>query len=140
MEEEKKTTLNVISSFFKHGNKKQESCVDTTSGCDVDTTIACDTTGSIACVDDTASSIKTTNTLEDDEEEDEWILLLDESRANVQQISIFLIVLGIALICFNYFDVVFTIFGKEGGAIISRTLNLGAAFVIIVTGLIVREN
>ncbi|KAH0703482.1 hypothetical protein KY285_017760 [Solanum tuberosum] len=115
MEEEKKTTLNnVISSFFKRGNKKQE-----------------------ACVDDTASSIKTTNTLE---EEDEWILLLDERRANVQQISIFLIVLGIALICFNYFDVVFTIFGKEGGDIISRTLNLGAAFVITVTGLIVRDN
>ncbi|KAL3374853.1 hypothetical protein AABB24_006375, partial [Solanum stoloniferum] len=132
MEEEKKTTLNVISSFFKHGNKKQEACVDTSSGGDADTTIA--------CVDDTASSIKTTNTLEDDEEEDEWILLLDERRANVQQISMFLIVLGIALICFNYFDVVFTIFGKEGGAIISRTLNLGAAFVITVTGLIVREN
>uniref|UniRef100_M1DCD0 Uncharacterized protein n=1 Tax=Solanum tuberosum TaxID=4113 RepID=M1DCD0_SOLTU len=128
MEEEKKTTLNnVISSFFKRGNKKQEACVDTT--------------GSIACVDDTASSIKTTNTLEDEEEEeDEWILLLDARRANVQQISIFLIVLGIALICFNYFDVVFTIFGKEGGDIISRTLNLGAAFVITVTGLIVRDN
>ncbi|KAL3343106.1 hypothetical protein AABB24_026925, partial [Solanum stoloniferum] len=125
MEEEKKTTttLNVISSFFKSGNKKQEACVDTTT----------------ACVDDTTGSIKTTNTRED-EEEDEWILLLDERRANVQQISIFLIVLGITLICFNYFDVVFTIFGKEGGAIISRTLNLGAAFVITVTGLIVREN
>ncbi|KAK4735508.1 hypothetical protein R3W88_009769 [Solanum pinnatisectum] len=127
MEEEKKTTLNVISSFFKSGNKKQEACVDTTSG------------GGGA--DTTSGSIKTTNTPEEEEEDDdEWILLLDERRANVQQISIFLIVLGITLICFNYFDVVFTIFGKEGGAIISRTLNLGAAFVITVTGLIVRDN
>nr|XP_025886125.1 uncharacterized protein LOC112941196 [Solanum lycopersicum] len=142
MEEEKKTILNMISSFFKRGNKKEEACVDTTSGVSADTTssIACvdDTTGSIACADDTTDSIETLK--DDEEEEDEWILLLVERRANVQQISIFLIVLGIVLICFNYSDVVFTIFGKESGYIVSRTLNLGAAFVITVTGLIVWDN
>ncbi|TMW94850.1 hypothetical protein EJD97_009715 [Solanum chilense] len=141
MEEEKKTILNMIFSFFKRGNKKQEACVDTTSGVNADTTssIACvnDTIGSIACADDTTSSIAT---LKEEEEEDEWILLLVERRANVQQISIFLIVLGIVLICFNYSDVVFTIFGKESGYIVTRTLNLGAAFVITVTGLIVWDN
>ncbi|XP_027771287.1 uncharacterized protein LOC114076453 [Solanum pennellii] len=142
MEEEKKTTLNMISSFFKRGNKKQEACVDTTSGVSADTTssIACadDTTGSIACADDTTGSIATLKY--EEEEEDEWILLLVERRANVQQISIFLIVLGIVLICFNYSDVVFTIFGKESGYIVCRTLNLGAAFVITVSGLIVWDN
>lgn len=143
MEEEKKTILNMISSFFKRGNKKEEACVDTTSGVSADTTssIACvdDTIGSIACADDTTGSIETLKD-DDEEEEDEWILLLVERRANVQQISIFLIVLGIVLICFNYSDVVFTIFGKESGYIVSRTLNLGAAFVITVTGLIVWDN
>lgn len=118
MEEEKKKTLDVISSFLKHGIKKHDNARANTT------------------------SSTTTNSSKD---EDEWIFLvenqIDERRKNnVQQISIFLIVVGMVLLYVNYFDVLRVIIGKEGGTIISRIINLGAAFVITVTGLIIRDN
>lgn len=113
-EKKKKKVLDLISSFFKRSNKKQE----------------------------VINSSKV--------EEDQWIFLLenqidkrkasyhqsDEKRGSYEEISIFLVVLGIVLIYVNYFDVFLVIVGKEGGPIISRIINLGAAFVITVTGLI----
>lgn len=75
--------------------------------------------------------------------EGEWIFLLenqiDERRANIQQISIYMIMIGMVLLYVNYFDVLCLTIGKESGTIISRIINLGAAFVITVTGLIMRD-
>ncbi|CAN4086254.1 unnamed protein product [Withania somnifera] len=110
--EKKKNTLDVISSFFKGSNKKQDACADTSN---------------MTKVEEDKWMLLLENQI-------------DERGVHYQQIAVFLVVLGIVLIYVNYFDVLLVTIGKDTGLIISRIINLMGAFVITVTGLVMWEH